>query len=131
MITKPTLDLVTPFFDSPPAPHISSALFSPIDPHPHSNQALRPMVLAKDSQHRQFASIQPKPWDIKTGKTSARKPRGRKRGLEASERQRVAKNRGSACERHRKSRTKVYSTYKLSGLLINSATVSSKHVSRK
>lgn len=112
-ITKPTLDLVTPSFDSPPALHISSALFSPVDPHPHSNQALQPMIPAKDSQHPQFASIRPKPWDIKTGKTSSRKPRGRKQGLEASERQRVAKNRGSACKRHRKSRTKVRSTYKI------------------
>ncbi|KFX91273.1 hypothetical protein V490_06000 [Pseudogymnoascus sp. VKM F-3557] len=48
------------------------------------------------------------PWDIKSGKTCVKKPRGRTRGLEASERERVAKNRGNACERHRKSRTKCH-----------------------
>ncbi|KFY41091.1 hypothetical protein V495_05049 [Pseudogymnoascus sp. VKM F-4514 (FW-929)] len=48
------------------------------------------------------------PWDIKSGKTCVKKPRGRTRGLEASERERVAKNRGNACERHRRSRTKCH-----------------------
>lgn len=129
-ITEPTLNLVTPLSNSPigtsqlsllpPALYTTSALFSPSYPPSHTNQALQPTVLAESAPlYCLVPSIRHNPWDIKTGNTCVRKPRGRKGGLEASERQRIAKNRGSACERHRKSRTRVCSTYKLSRLLIN------------
>ncbi|KFY90525.1 hypothetical protein V500_05156 [Pseudogymnoascus sp. VKM F-4518 (FW-2643)] len=121
-IAKPTFDLVTPISNShirtsqlshsPPDLHRTPALFLSSDPPSHTNQAPQPTISAEDrplkSQHYPFASIRPRPWNIKTGKACVRKPRGRKGGLEASERQRVAKNRGSACERHRKSRTKCH-----------------------
>lgn len=129
-ITEPTLNFVTPLSNSPtgtsqlsllpPGPHTTSALLSPCYPPSHTNQALQPTVSAEGRLLSCPVSyIQHKPWDIKTGKTFVRKPRKRTGGLEASERQRIAKNRGSVCERHRKSRTRVCSTYKLSRLLIN------------
>lgn len=134
---KPALDLATPTSNSPTRTaelslspstlYGASSLPSPSHPTSHTNRPLRPIITAKDwrlkSQHRPVVSGQPTPWDVKTGKASVRKRRGRTGGLEASERQRVAKNRGSACERHRKSRTKVCFAYKLSFLLILSCSL--------
>jgi hypothetical protein len=44
-------------------------------------------------------------WDIKTGESV--KPKGRKRGLSPTTRQRVAENRGNTCVYHRKAKTQV------------------------
>jgi hypothetical protein len=44
-------------------------------------------------------------WDAKTGE--AVKPKGRKRGLSPTTRQRVAENRGNACAYHQKAKTQV------------------------
>jgi hypothetical protein len=44
-------------------------------------------------------------WDIKTGESV--KPKGRKRGLSPTTRQRVAENRGNTCAYHRKAKTQV------------------------
>lgn len=136
-ITKPTLDLATPTSNSPtrtaelslsPSTRYgASSLPSPSHPASHTSQVVQPIISAKDrslkSRHRPVISEQPIPWDAKTGKAAVRKPRGRTGGLEASERQRVAKNRGSACEKHRKSRTKVCFANKLSFPLVLSCSL--------
>lgn len=88
-----------------PKPIQSSTHSESTPPQANSDGFTRLRVESTANPH-----FKPKVWDIKTGKPSTRRSRGRKSGsaLKPEERQRVAKNRGNACARHRRARTKVY-----------------------
>lgn len=109
--SNPSIEL-TQSSSSPSTPHIN---YPPPIPTIHNSQTSH---LTLSTKHQ---PLRPRPdhntpfetsiWDIKTGKPAPAKPRGRTKGLEASERERVAKNRGNACESHRRRRTTVSSGF--------------------
>ena len=102
---NPSIELAQ---SSPPpsTPHIT---YTPPIPTTHNRQTSYSTVSTRDQPLRPGSNhntpFQFTVWDIKTGKSAAAKLRGRTKGLEASERARVARNRGNACEVHRRRRT--------------------------
>ena len=90
----------------PSTPHIT---YTPPIPTTHYSQTSYSTVSARGQPLRPGSNhntpFQFTVWDIKTGKSPVAKLKGRTKGLEASERARVAKNRGNACDVHRRRRT--------------------------
>jgi len=69
----------------------------PVVPKPVKNATQLP----QSNQDPEMCGV----WDVKTGESV--KPKGRKRGLSPTTRQRVAENRGNTCAYHRKAKTQV------------------------
>lgn len=90
----------------PSTPHIT---YTPPIPTTHNSQTSYSTVSARDQPLRPGSHhntpFQLIIWDIKTGEPAAAKLRGRTKGLEATERARVARNRGNTYEVHRRCRT--------------------------